>query len=109
MSLRIWSYGPRGRKGLVAVVRKTVFEVRVDVVPDVTRDTVPELDPATAVPVEIVNRVTSVVSVTRVVSVETQVVLTVTGSLMMDTEVGWWDGETGRSLASFAGPSLRQQ
>lgn len=83
--------------------------MRVDVVPDVTRDTVPELDPGTAVPVEIVNRVTSVVSVTRVVSVETQVVLTVTGSLIIDTEVGWLNGETERSSALFAGPTLRQQ
>lgn len=94
-------------KGLVAVVKKIEFEVRVEVVPDVTRDTVPELDPANAVSVEIVNKVTSVVSVTRVVSVETQVVLTVMDSLIIDGAVGWWNGEAERSLVLFAGPTLK--
>lgn len=69
------------------VVKKVESEVRVDVVSDIPGDTVPEMDPASSVSVEITNEVMTVVSVTRVVSVETQVVLTVTESVVTYAEV----------------------
>lgn len=68
-------------------VKKVEFEVRVDVVTDFPGDAVPEMDPASSVSVNITNEVMTVVSVTRVVSVETQVVLTVIDSVVTDAEV----------------------
>lgn len=83
---------------------KVEFKVRLHVAAGVTRDTVPEMTPANSVSVEIVTEVIRVVSVTRVVSVEIQVVLTVMDSLMTDSDVGWLKGETEKSLASLSGP-----
>lgn len=90
-------YGLAGRKGEVVVVNKVEFKLA-----ESRSDTVPEKAPANAVSVEIVTKVAMVVSVTRVVSVETQVVLTVMDSSITDAEVGWWNGETEKSLALFA-------
>lgn len=61
--------------------------------------------PANSVSVEVVTEVTRVVSVTEVVSVEMQVVLTVVDSLVADadTGVGRRKEETEMSLASISG------
>lgn len=87
MQIKVRYCGPRRTIGEVVVVKKVEFEVRVGVVPDAPGDTVPDMDPASSVSVEIINEVMTVVSVTRVVSVEIQVVLTVTDSVVTDAEV----------------------
>lgn len=75
-----------------------------------TTETVPEMTPAKSVSVEVVTEVKRVVSVTRVVSVVTQDVLTVMGSPVTVAAAGRGrrDEETDMSLALIR-PATRQQ
>lgn len=93
----------REREGEVSTVSSEAqFWRRVEVAGGAT-ETVPEMTPAKSVSVEVVTEVKRVVSVTRVVSVVTQVVLTLMSSVVTVAAAGRGrrDEEPDMSLASM--------
>lgn len=91
------------------LVIRVAFKVGIEVIADVTRDTVPDITPAKAVSVDVVTATRSVVSVVSVVSVEMHVVFTVMDSMLTVTDVEWLGGDTENSSALFVKTSVSKR